>query len=103
MATKSLNDRVDKAVDIVNEAREALDGARLQGEEIAAATKKLSKVADRLRKLLKDVGEIADDIEEALGAIDSELESMQDLKLEAHVDALETAAEVLDDVSQLEL
>lgn len=103
MATKSLNDRVEAATDIVNEAREALDGARLRGEEIAVAIKKLSKVADRLRGLLEDVGEIADEIEGAIGAVDDELESMQELQLESHVDALEKASDTLDEVSQLEL
>lgn len=103
MATKSLNARVDKALDIVTEAREAMDGARLQGEEIATATKTLTKVSERLRRLLEDVGEIADEIEGALSTIDSEIESMQDLKIGVHVDALEKAAETLEELGQLEL
>lgn len=103
MATKSLNARVEKALDAVNEAREAMDGARLQGDEIATATETLTKVSGRLRQLLDDVGEIADEIEGALSAIDSEIESMQDLKLGFHVDALEKAADTLEELSQLEL
>ena len=103
MATKSLNARVETALDAVNEARDAVDGADLSGKEIATAAKALLKAADRLRKALEEVAEIFDELTEALSAVESELETHADLKLDTHVDALEKAAETIDEVSQLDL
>jgi len=100
---KGLNERVDDALIAVSDAREAMDGAHSQGEDLGASVKKLSREAGRLRKLLEGVGEIFDDIDSALSTIESELESLQELKLEAHVDALEEVAATLEDVSGIEL
>jgi t-SNARE complex subunit (syntaxin) len=100
---KGLNERVIEALDIVNEASEALDGARIQGDEMRAAFKKIAKPLARLRKLFEDMAEAVDDLDDALGSIDSELENEKDLKLEPHVDALEVAAETLEQVMTLDL
>jgi methyl-accepting chemotaxis protein len=100
---KSLNARVEQAVDSVHEAREALDGACLQNEELKESVQRLSKAASKLRDLLENVGELFDDLESALSTIDDALDSLQELKLDAHVDALAETADTLEEVNALDL
>lgn len=96
MATKSLNDRVEKALDAVTDARDALESARDQDED-------LGKAVRQMRKLLVSLGEIVEDATDTLATIESELEARQALKLGSHVSPLDTAADTLEELSQLEL
>jgi len=99
---KSLSERTDEALDIINEAREALDGASLQQDALRPVVQKLTKSMERLRKAYEDLGDAMDDVDEALAALDAEQEEQEDLKLGKHVDALETAAATLDELSNVD-
>ncbi len=100
---KSLNDQVEEAVDIVNEARDALETALLSNKELIDVARKLRKAAASLQRTLEHVSDVLGDFTEVISALDSELETQTELKLEAHTVALEKVTDTLDELSQLDL
>jgi ABC-type transporter Mla subunit MlaD len=100
---KSLNDRMQEASETIASVQDALNSAASANEDCRKATRVLVKSIDRLRKLLEDVGEIFDEVTDALGSLESALEEQTDLGLEKHVESLEDAGVTVDEVNELEL
>src|ERR1700754_3753711 len=100
---KSLNDRIDAALDSVNEATETLRTTYAIQTDLGKAAHTLRAAAEQLREAMEEVGELIDGVKEALETIDSEIENLHDLELPMRIKSLEVSYDAIELVSQMEL
>jgi DNA repair ATPase RecN len=102
MANKSLNTRVTDAQDAANEASEQVGLTSSAIGELKKAIARAKKAAD---KIAETVSEALDDLTEAIEAAEGLLdeESFDEKLLDEAVDKIDTAASVLEEISELDL